>query len=290
MIETADVVRAVFYGLGADGTVGANKNSVKIIAEDAGLYAQGYFVYDSHKSGAQTISHLRFGPEPIQAPYLIAAGQLRRLPSVQFPGAAGRAARWRARRHLAAERAVSAAREVWDHLPRPVQQRSSTRSCACSSSTPPRSRARSAWVAHQHRPADLLLRHLRRAAARQGDRHIKARSARPTAARARRRRQRTSRRSTAPGAAQRGAGARRGHQPHRMPPLVPANAPDFVRDVTARCSPAGRRIPVSADAADGTFPSGTAAFEKRNISDIVPVWERISASSAANAASSARTA
>ena len=63
--------QAVFYGLGADGTVGANKNSVKIIAEDAGLYAQGYFVYDSHKSGAQTISHLRFGPRPIRAPYLI---------------------------------------------------------------------------------------------------------------------------------------------------------------------------------------------------------------------------
>ena len=70
-IEPNDVVQAVFYGLGADGTVGANKNSVKIIAEDAGLYAQGYFVYDSHKSGAQTVSHLRFGPQPIHAPYLI---------------------------------------------------------------------------------------------------------------------------------------------------------------------------------------------------------------------------
>ena len=71
-IEADSVTRAVFYGLGADGTVGANKNSVKIIAEDAGRYAQGYFVYDSHKSGAQTISHLRFGPDPIKAPYLIA--------------------------------------------------------------------------------------------------------------------------------------------------------------------------------------------------------------------------
>ena len=70
-IEPPEVVRAVFFGLGADGTVGANKNSVKIIAEDAGLYAQGYFVYDSHKSGAQTVSHLRFGPRPIRAPYLI---------------------------------------------------------------------------------------------------------------------------------------------------------------------------------------------------------------------------
>ena len=71
-IEAADTTRAVFYGLGADGTVGANKNSVKIIAEEAGRYAQGYFVYDSHKSGAQTVSHLRFGPKPIHAPYLIA--------------------------------------------------------------------------------------------------------------------------------------------------------------------------------------------------------------------------
>ena len=70
-IDPREMVQAVFYGLGADGTVSANKNSVKIIAEDAGLHAQGYFVYDSHKAGAQTVSHLRFGPRPIHAPYLI---------------------------------------------------------------------------------------------------------------------------------------------------------------------------------------------------------------------------
>jgi pyruvate-ferredoxin/flavodoxin oxidoreductase len=70
-IEDADVVRAVFFGLGADGTVGANKNSIKIIGEDTPNFAQGYFVYDSKKSGAVTISHLRFGPRPIRAPYLI---------------------------------------------------------------------------------------------------------------------------------------------------------------------------------------------------------------------------
>jgi pyruvate-ferredoxin/flavodoxin oxidoreductase len=69
-IETPDVVRALFYGLGSDGTVGANKNSCKILG-DSGLYAQGYFVYDSKKSGAATVSHLRFGPRPIRAPYLI---------------------------------------------------------------------------------------------------------------------------------------------------------------------------------------------------------------------------
>jgi len=64
-IEPKEVVRAVFFGLGADGTVGANKNSIKIIGEETSLYAQGYFVYDSKKSGAVTISHLRFGPQPI---------------------------------------------------------------------------------------------------------------------------------------------------------------------------------------------------------------------------------
>src|SRR5439155_20693522 len=70
-IDESDTVRALFYGLGSDGTVGANKNSIKIIGTETDLYAQGYFVYDSKKSGSVTISHLRFGPEPIHAPYLI---------------------------------------------------------------------------------------------------------------------------------------------------------------------------------------------------------------------------
>ena len=61
----------MFFGLGSDGTVGANKNTIKILGDDAGRYAQGYFVYDSKKSGSQTVSHLRFGPDPIHAPYLI---------------------------------------------------------------------------------------------------------------------------------------------------------------------------------------------------------------------------
>ena len=63
-------MRAIFFGLGSDGTVGANKNTIKILGEE-GLHAQGYFVYDSKKSGSQTVSHLRFGPQPIRAPYLV---------------------------------------------------------------------------------------------------------------------------------------------------------------------------------------------------------------------------
>jgi len=70
-IEPDNVVRAMFYGLGADGTVGANKNSIKIIGENTANYGQGYFVYDSKKSGAMTVSHLRFGPQPIRSSYLI---------------------------------------------------------------------------------------------------------------------------------------------------------------------------------------------------------------------------
>jgi len=69
--EPDSVVRAMFYGLGADGTVGANKNSIKIIGENTENYAQGYFVYDSKKSGAMTVSHLRFGPKPIHSTYLV---------------------------------------------------------------------------------------------------------------------------------------------------------------------------------------------------------------------------
>src|SRR5213596_3221111 len=70
-IESEETVQCVFWGLGADGTVGANKNSIKIIGEETDQYAQGYFVYDSKKSGAITISHLRFGPRPIRSPYLV---------------------------------------------------------------------------------------------------------------------------------------------------------------------------------------------------------------------------
>ena len=80
-IEPDDVVRAQFFGLGSDGTVGANKESIKIIGENTDHFAQGYFVYDSKKSGAMTISHLRFGPRPIRSTYLISRGELHRLPS-----------------------------------------------------------------------------------------------------------------------------------------------------------------------------------------------------------------
>ena len=169
-IEKDDVTRAVFYGLGADGTVGANKNSVKIIAEDAGRYAQGYFVYDSHKSGAQTISHLRFGPEPIHAPYLIAQAGF--VAVHQFA-----ALKRQDLLHIAAPGATVllnspyAVAEVWDWLPCPVQRTPHRQEVA-----PFRHRCVSGGtrgrpgVTNQHGAADLLFRDFGRAAEGESDR------------------------------------------------------------------------------------------------------------------------
>jgi pyruvate-ferredoxin/flavodoxin oxidoreductase len=120
-IEVGDATRALFFGLGADGTVGANKNSIKIIGENTDLYCQGYFVYDSKKSGSRTVSHLRFGPEPIHAPYLIqsanfiACHKFDQVNKVEIL-------------RDAAEGAVflldspHPADTVWDELPEPVQR------------------------------------------------------------------------------------------------------------------------------------------------------------------------
>ena len=83
-IEPEETVRCMFFGLGSDGTVGANKNSIKIIGEETDNFAQGYFVYDSKKAGTVTISHLRFGSKPIQAPYLIEVNQANFVACHQF--------------------------------------------------------------------------------------------------------------------------------------------------------------------------------------------------------------
>ncbi|MBO0731112.1 MAG: pyruvate:ferredoxin (flavodoxin) oxidoreductase, partial [Acidimicrobiaceae bacterium] len=121
-IEPAGTARAVFFGLGSDGTVGANKNTIKILGEEEGLCAQGYFVYDSKKSGSQTVSHLRFGPKPIAAPYLVAQagfvgchefGLLARSEVLDRAAPGG----------TLLLNAPYPADEVWDHLSRPMQER-----------------------------------------------------------------------------------------------------------------------------------------------------------------------
>ena len=274
-IEPPEIVRAVFFGLGADGTVGANKNSVKIIAEEAGLYAQGYFVYDSHKSGAQTISHLRFGPRPIRAPYLIreanfvACHRFNFIERQNLLGVAAPGSTFLLNSPYGAD-------EVWDHLPRSMQQqiierrlrffvidaskaaqevglrgRTNTILQTCFfaiSGVLPRDEAiirikDSIRKTYAEKGEEVVQRNFRAVDGTLDRLHeVKV----PAAA--------TSR--------------------WDRTPVVPVDAPEFVREVTAKMFEArGDEIPVSLMPVDGTFPSGTAAFEKRNLAETVPVWE-----------------
>jgi pyruvate-ferredoxin/flavodoxin oxidoreductase len=117
----------MFYGLGSDGTVGANKNSIKIIGEETDNFAQGYFVYDSKKAGSITVSHLRFGPKPIRSTYLITSGELHRLPPLGVP----REVRHAGGPSTAATFLLNSPfpqDETWNRLPRRSSSRSSTRS------------------------------------------------------------------------------------------------------------------------------------------------------------------
>jgi pyruvate-ferredoxin/flavodoxin oxidoreductase len=273
-VEKANVTSAVFYGLGSDGTVGANKNSVAIIAEEAGRYAQGYFVYDSHKSGAQTASHLRFGPEPIRAPYQIA--------KAGFIGIHQFAALERLDQlRLAADGAVLLlnapypADQVWDALPRPVQQTIIDRklrvhvidASAVAREVGLGGRTNTVLQTCFFAISGVLPREMAiariKAAIRTSygekgqsvvDRNFAAVDA--TLARLHQ--------ITVPAAVT---------STRELAVLVPKDASAFIREVTGRLfAGLGDEIPVSLIPADGTYPSGTSALEKRNVSDSVPVW------------------
>jgi pyruvate-ferredoxin/flavodoxin oxidoreductase len=274
-IEADDVTRCLFYGLGSDGTVGANKNSVKIIAQDAELYAQGYFVYDSHKSGAQTVSHLRFGARPIHAPYLIASASF--VACHQF----GFLARTDVLR-FAADGAVFlldspyGADETWDHLPRSLQAsivEKHLRFFVIDASKV----ARDAGLGSRTNtvlqtcffaisgvlPRDQAIRHIKESIRKTYSSKGESVVARNYTAVDR----------TLVNLFEVRVPAHVTSSFDR-PPTVPAGAPAFVRDVTAKMMEGlGDEIPVSAMPVDGTFPSGTSAFEKRNVGDLVPVWE-----------------
>ena len=272
--ETDDVVRALFWGLGADGTVGANKNSIKIIGEETPNFAQGYFVYDSKKSGAVTISHLRFGPRPIHSSYLVqqanfvAVHQFNFLERYPVLDTAAPGATFLLNTPYAVE-------ETWDQIPRPVQQqiidkklkfyainahevakktgmggRINTIMQTCFfaiSGVLPRDEAISqikkaikktygkrgdAVVQKNFQAVDETLAHLHEIA-------VPATASSNIAQVA----------------------------------LVPSQAPEFVRHVlTPMIAGVGDTIPVSAFPVDGTYPTGTAQWEKRNIALDVPVW------------------
>ena len=273
-IEPEDVVRAVIYGLGSDGTVGANKNSVKIIAEDTSLYAQGYFVYDSHKSGAQTVSHLRFGPRPIRSPYLISSAnfvgchQFHFLERQDILGLAAPGATFLLNSSYGPD-------DLWDQLPCSVQQhiiaeqlrffvidatkvaqdvglkkRTNTVLQTCFFAL--------SGVLPRDEAIVQIKKSIRKTYESKGEKVVQQNFRAVD--------------ETLPRLHEVKVPAKVTSQFNR-PPTVPANAPEFVREVTAKMFEGrGDQIPVSLMPVDGTFPSGTAVWEKRNIADEVPVW------------------
>jgi pyruvate-ferredoxin/flavodoxin oxidoreductase len=274
-IESPATVRAVFYGLGSDGTVGANKNSVKIIAEDAGLHAQGYFVYDSHKSGAQTISHLRFGPDPIHAPYLIQQANFVACHQFNFIER-GDVLRIAAPAAIFLLNSPYGPEAVWDRLPRSMQRQiidKRLRFFVIDASTAAgevglRGRTNTIlqtcfFAVSGVLPRDAAIRHIKEAIrktyADKGEEVIQRnfRAVDGTLERLHEVKVPTEATSS-----------------WDRVPLVPASAPEFVKTVTAKMLEGrGDEIPVSLMPVDGTFPSGTAAYEKRNVADMVPFWE-----------------
>jgi pyruvate-ferredoxin/flavodoxin oxidoreductase len=276
-VTRRSAVRGVFFGLGSDGTVGANKNSIKIIGEETDNFAQGYFVYDSKKAGAVTISHLRFGPDPIQSSYLIKRATFLACHQYEFldkydvleyaePGA------------VFLLNAPFGPDEVWDHLSAEVQaqmiekrirfyvidgyavardagmgNRINTIMQTCFfaiSGVLPREEAieqiKGAITKTYGKRGDAVVQ-ANFAAVDQTLAHLHEVGvpAAPTATR-------------------------------RKPAVVSDEAPDFVKRVTAvMMANKGDLLPVSAFPVDGTWPMGTTKWEKRNIAADIPVWDEV---------------
>jgi pyruvate-ferredoxin/flavodoxin oxidoreductase len=273
--EPDNVIRAMFYGLGADGTVGANKNSIKIIGEGTENFAQGYFVYDSKKSGSMTVSHLRFGPEPIRSTYLVSRANFVACHLPTFLEKSDLAKPLVPGGTFLLNTPYSKD-EVWSKLPTPLQEtliarkakfyvidatkvahdsgmggRINTIMQVCFfalSGVLPRNKAIESIkysikktygkkgeevVAMNLKAVDNTLEHLHEVPV---PKNVN------------------------------GSGG--------LLPPVTANAPQFVKDVLGRLTAGeGDDLPVSAFPVDGTFPTATAQYEKRNLALDIPVWD-----------------
>ncbi len=269
------VVRAIFYGLGSDGTVGANKNSIKIIGEETDLSAQGYFVYDSKKAGAVTVSHLRFGPDPIHAPYLIrragfvACHQypfLDRYDVLEFAAPGG----------TFLLNAPYGPDEVWDRLPREVQERIielklrfytiDAYSVAGEAEMGRRINTimQTCFFAISGvLPRDAAIAQIKKAIdktyGKRGEAVVRKNYAAVDTALAGLHEVKVPQTVTSK---------------RRRPPLIAEEAPDFVKRVNGvMLAGKGDLLPVSAFPPDGTWPLSTARWEKRAIAIDIPVWD-----------------
>jgi len=274
--EPSDVVRAMFYGLGADGTVGANKNSIKIIGEETPNYAQGYFVYDSKKSGSTTISHLRFGPRPIHSTYLVNKAnfigchqfnfveKFAMLPDLMEGG-------------TFLLNSPYGPEEVWDHLPRQLQEQLITKKAkfyVIDGYTVARETGMGArmntimqtcffaisGVLPRDEAIAAIKDSIKKTYGVKGDEIVQMnfRAVDQTLDR-----------------------LYEVKVPNKVtsafdrPEVVAENAPDFVKSFTAKIiAGCGDEVPVSAMPVDGTFPTATAMWEKRAIALEIPIWDK----------------
>src|SRR5450631_3887447 len=274
-IEPPGTIRAVFFGLGSDGTVGANKNTIKILGSEEDLYAQGYFVYDSKKSGSQTVSHLRFGSQSINAPYLIS--------QASFVGCHhfGLLERDEVLDRAAPEATLLLnSREppdrVWDALSRPVQEQILAKRIKLYVVDAGQI-ARDAGLAGRTNTV-LQTCFFAISGVLERDEAIERIKASITKTYGKRGAEVVKRNQTAVDRSL--EHLHRVELPERVSaerepaPVVPLHAPEFVRTVTAAMMAGlGDQLPVSALPVDGTYPSGTTQYEKRNISELVAAWD-----------------
>jgi pyruvate-ferredoxin/flavodoxin oxidoreductase len=274
-IEFPETIQAVFLGLGSDGTVGANKNSIKIIGEETDNYAQGYFVYDSKKAGARTVSHLRFGPEPIRQTCLIrradfvACHQFIFLEKYDVLGYADNGATFLLNSPYGKD-------EIWDMLPRQVQEsmiRKQVKFYVIDAYEVARETGMGVMINTIMQtcffaisgvlPRDEAIARIKDAIkktySRKGDEIV---------------------RKNYNAVDQTLANLHLVEYPKEatsdipMPPTVPEEAPEFVKRVTAKIiRMEGDSVPVSHMPADGSWPLGTTRWEKRNVALEIPVWD-----------------
>jgi pyruvate-ferredoxin/flavodoxin oxidoreductase len=275
-IEASDVRRCVFVGLGADGTVGANKNSIKIIGEQTENFAQGYFVYDSKKSGSMTVSHLRFGPRPIKAPYLIRRGDFVACSQFSFVGRAD-VLGFAAQGATVLLNSPYSPEQTWKNLPRDWQntiiakkirlfvidatkvaqdsgmgRRTNTVLQTCFFAL--------SGVLPQEEAITQIKKAIAKTYGKKGEQIVKMNYAAVDAALA--------------GLHEVKVPADVDVEAVATVPPTYSNAPEFVQKVTARLlANEGDLMPVSAIPLDGCWPTGTARFEKRNIALEIPKWD-----------------
>ncbi|MBU0681862.1 MAG: pyruvate:ferredoxin (flavodoxin) oxidoreductase [Proteobacteria bacterium] len=272
-IEGKDVYRAMFYGLGSDGTVGANKNTIKIIGTETDNSAQGYFVYDSKKSGSITTSHLRFGKNPVVAPYLIKKANFIACHNPTFLDQYDMVGNL-AEGGTFLLTTTHDAKEIWKHLPNTVQTGLIAKKAkfyiidaiALGQALGLGARINMimqtaffliSGILTQKEAIDAIKNAIKKTYGKKGDKVVEMNYA------------------AVDGAIKNIVEVKLGKtvKGHAMPDTVPAEAPAFVKEVTAKMIQGkGDTIKVSQMPADGTWPTATTQYEKRNIAVNVPEW------------------